>query len=199
MNSKSLRFSFSKPIIMCFLFICCGFKVTVANDHAETIIVTEDPVPVQKAIIKFLKWYKANLNKANSFPLLIKDSVGNFMVNKSACANYLNFLKSSNCISQKYIDYWKVYFEDKATELREHPIQSDIPEGFDFDFVLITQEPDLVLNQIGRTKFKTVSMNASVAMIGLKWPGKNSMQYEFEMYKTKAGWQIGYISTPNFD
>ena len=101
--------------------------------------------------------------------------------------------------SQKYIDYWQVYFADKATELRDHPGQSDMPEGFDFDFVLISQEPELVLNQIGRIKFKNISMNASVAMIGLKWPGKNSMEYEFEMYKTKSGWQIGYISTPNFD
>lgn len=195
----SIRFNLAKPIITFFLFMCCCFNYTVANNHVEMILVSEDPVPVQKTIIKFLKWYNANLNKANSFPLLIKDSAGNFMVNKPACTDYLNFLKSSNCISQKYIDHWKIYFEDKATELKDHPSQSDIPEGFDFDFVLITQEPELVLNQIERIKFKTVSMNASVAMIGLKWPGNNYMEYEFEMYKTKAGWEIGYISTPNFD
>ena len=194
-----IRFSLAKPIITCFLFVCCCFNDVFANNYEATIIITNDPTPVQQTVIKFLKWYKANLNKANSFPLLIKDSAGNFMVNKSACTDYLNFLKSSNCISQKYIDYWQVYFADKATELRDHPGQSDMPEGFDFDFVLISQEPELVLNQIGRIKFKNISMNASVAMIGLKWPGKNSMEYEFEMYKTKSGWQIGYISTPNFD
>ncbi len=156
-------------------------------------------MPVQKVIIKFLQWYKINLHKANSFQLLAKDSADNYMINKDAVTSYLNFLKSSKYISPKYIAYWQTYFDDKATELKDHPIQSDIPEGFDFDFILITQEPELVLNQINRTKFKTVSMNSTVALIELKWPGKNSMQYEFEMYKGKYGWQIGYISTPNFD
>ncbi|MEO5945270.1 MAG: hypothetical protein ABIP79_00525 [Chitinophagaceae bacterium] len=165
----------------------------------KIIMVKKDTIPAQQVIIKFLKWYKVNLNKANNFPILIKDSADNFMVNKAACTNYLNFLKTSECISQKYIEHWSIYFNDKADELIEHPLQSDVPEGFDFDLVLITQEPDLVLNQIDHIKFKTISANASVALIGLKWPGKNTVEYEFEMYKTKAGWQIGYISTPNFD
>jgi len=188
-----------KPIITCGLFFCCCLTDAVPVNREETIMVKTDPSPAQQVIIQFLKWYKANLNKANNFPILIKDSAGNFMVNKAACTSYLNFLKSSGCISQKYIEHWKIYFDDKATELKNHPLQSDVPEGFDFDFVLITQEPELVLNQISRVKFKTISMNASVALIGLKWPGNNSMEYEFEIYKTKAGWQIGYISTPNFD
>jgi len=157
------------------------------------------PSPAQQVIIKFLKWYKANLNKANSFPILIKDSADNFMVSKAACTGYLNFLKTSKCISQKYIEHWEIYFNDKASELRDHPLQSDVPEGFDFDFVLITQEPELVLDKISRLKFKTVSINKSVALIGVTLPSDSSVQYEFEMYKSKEGWQIGYISTPNFD
>lgn len=195
----NLKFRLLTPIIICFLCCCCCFNDAVAGNQTETTIVANDPTPVQQVIIKFLKWYKVNLNKANSFPFLIKDSADNFMINKTACADYLNFLKTSKCISKKYIEYWKVYFDDKAIELRDHPIQSDIPEGFDFDFILITQEPELVLNQIGKIKFKTISMNDSVALIGLTWPGKDAMKYEFEMYKTKAGWQISYISTPNFD
>jgi hypothetical protein len=197
MNGVLLRLL--KPIITCGLLLCCCLSDAVSVKREETIMVKTDPLPAQQVIIQFLKWYKTNMNKANNFPILIKDSAGNFMVNKTACTGYLNFLKSSQCISQKYIEHWKIYFDDKATELKDHPLQSDVPEGFDFDFVLITQEPELVLNQIDRVKFKTISINASVALIGLKWPGKNSMEYEFEMYKTKAGWQIAYISTPNFD
>lgn len=199
MELKGILLSLLKPVITGGLFFCCSLSEAVPFSRKETIMVKTDPQPAQQVIIQFLKWYKANLNKANNFPILIKDSTGNFMVNKAASTAYLNFLKSSRCISQKYIDHWKIYFDDKAIELKDHPLQSDVPEGFDFDFVLITQEPELVLNQIGRIKFKTISVSASVALIGLKWPGKDSMEYEFEMYKTKAGWQIGYISTPNFD
>lgn len=199
MNTNNIQRLLAKPIIVCSLLLYFCFADAASVNQDKMIILQNNPPTAQQVIIKFLKWYKVNLNKANNFPILIKDSAGNFMVNKAACANYLKFLKTSECISQKYIDHWKIYFDDKATELRDHPLQSDVPEGFDFDFILITQQPELVLSQIDRAKFKTISMNASVALIGVKWPGKNAMEYEFEMYKTKAGWQIGYISTPNFD
>ncbi|MEO5943495.1 MAG: hypothetical protein ABIP30_03600 [Ferruginibacter sp.] len=199
MNLNALQLRLVRSIIACSLVLCSCIS-NAAPQHSEKIIVGKnDLTPAQQAVVKFLKWYKVNLHKANSFPFLVKDSADNFMVNKSACSNYLNFLKSSQYISQKYMEYWKVFFDDKALELRDHPSQSDIPEGFEMDLVLITQEPELVLNKIDRIKFKTISTNNSVALIGVTWPGKDAMQYEFEMYKTKAGWQIGYISTPNFD
>jgi len=175
-------------------------KALAVNDSASNaVFVQEDPLPAKQIIIKFLQWYKVNLHKANSFPILTKDSAGNYMIDKVAYTNYLIFLKSSKCISAKYIGYWQTYFDDKAVELQKNPIQSDIPEGFDFDFVLITQEPDIVLNQLNSVQYKTASINNTVALIDLKWPGKDPMEYQFEMYKGKDGWQIGYISTPNYD
>ncbi len=78
-------------------------------------------------------------------------------------------------------------------------MQSDVPEGFDFDFVLITQEPESVLSQVNSYKFITVLMNSTVVLIGLRRSGKEFPEYEFEMYKGKDGWQIGHISAPNFD
>ncbi|MEO6229908.1 MAG: hypothetical protein ABJB11_12145 [Ferruginibacter sp.] len=199
MKINSIQLKMAKLIIICSLFVCCCFSDAVASNQEQIVVVKKDPVPVQQVIIKFLKWYKINLNKANNFPILIKDSADNFMLNKAASTSYLNFLKSSQCISQKYIELWKVFFDDKSSELRDHPNQSDIPEGFDMDFVLITQEPDIILNKIANLKFKIVSMNEKVALIGVRLPSDKSVQYEFEMYKTKAGWQIGYISTPNYD
>ncbi|MEO7045416.1 MAG: hypothetical protein ABI091_08950 [Ferruginibacter sp.] len=196
-NDSQLRLV--RLFIICSLFVCCSFTDAVAINREQMTAVKKDPVPAQQAIVQFLKWYKINLNKANNFPILVKDSADNYMVNKAACTDYLNFLKTSQCISQKYVEYWKVFFNDKASELRDHPIQSDIPEGFDMDLVLITQEPDIILNKIGNLKFKIVSMNEKVALIGVRLPSDKSVQYEFEMYKSKAGWQIGYISSPNYD
>jgi len=199
MKINSIQLRLAKAFITSILVFCSCFSYGRQFNSAEMMIVKNDPVPAQQVIIQFLKWYKTNLNKASNFPFLVKDSAGNFMVNKSACNNYLDFLKTSKCISQKYIEYWKVFFDDKASELRDHPMQSDIPEGFDMDFVLITQEPDIVLNKIANLKFKIVSMNEKVALIGVRLPSDKSVQYEFEMYKSKAGWQIGYISTLNYD
>ncbi len=199
MKINGIQLRLARVGITCVLAFCICFSYGRQLISAEMMIEKNEPVRAQQVIIQFLKWYKTNLNKANNFPFLVKDSAGNFMVNKSACNNYLDFLKTSKCISQKYVEYWKVFFDDKASELRDHPIQSDIPEGFDMDFVLITQEPDIILNKIANLKFKIVSMNEKVALIGVTLPSDKSVQYEFEMYKNKGGWQIGYISTPNYD
>ncbi|MEO6915070.1 MAG: hypothetical protein ABI151_04950 [Chitinophagaceae bacterium] len=153
----------------------------------------------KEVIIQFLKWYKINLTKANSFQFVKKDSAGNFMVNKPAYTRYLTFLRTSKCLSPRYIAYWQSFFDDKAIGLQSNPVQSDIPDGFDFDLVLITQEPELILYHIGQTKFKTISLSDTHAVIGLSWPLEHGMQYNIEMHKGKLGWQIEYIATPNFD
>ncbi|MEO5889325.1 MAG: hypothetical protein ABIQ31_03690 [Ferruginibacter sp.] len=165
----------------------------------EIEVVVSDSTKVQINITGFLRWYKDNYKKANSFPLLIKDKADNFMVNKTAYTDYLAFLNSSNYLSPKYIGYWETFFIDKEKELNKNKIKSDIPDGFDFDLVLITQEPDILLNKIDSIKFNITSMNDSVALVGMRLPSDSSIEYEFEMYKTKNTWQIGYISTPNYD
>ena len=199
MNKKFFKNKIKK-IVISYLFICCCYVCNAASAPGDKIGFANNELPTaQQVVVKFLKWYKANLTKANNFHFLKKDSVGNYMVDRTAANSYLSFMKSSGCIAQQYIDYWKVYFDDKAIQLKGEPMQSDVPEGFDFDLVLITQEPELILNKIERLKFKTISMKGSTAIISMKCPGDDSIDYEFEMHKTKTGWQIGYISTSNYD
>lgn len=173
--------------------------VPLVYNQTIQILENRDSISAQKVITKFLQWYKENINEANSFPILIKDSGNNYMVNKKAVTDYLNFIKSSKCISPKYIAYWQKFFDDKAVQLKKDKIQSDIPDDFDFDFVLITQEPDLILNQLSHIEFKIISVSTKGALISVSWSGKELMKYEFEMHKTNGSWQIDYISTLNFD
>ncbi|MEO6818999.1 MAG: hypothetical protein ABI204_04690 [Ginsengibacter sp.] len=153
----------------------------------------------KEVTIRFLKWYKMNLEKVNKFPILIKDSTDNYMVNTKACGNYLKILNSSKCLSPRYIAYWRSYLEDRATDLQNNPVKSDIPEGFDLDFVLITQEPELILDHISEARFTTYSQDKNLARIGISWPKKADMDYTIELSKNKSGWQIDFISAPNFD
>ena len=167
--------------------------------QADIRVVTNDSTKVQKNVADFLRWYKANYKKANSFPLLAKDAAGNFLVDKAAYTDYLNFLNSSNLVSSRFIGYWKTFFIDKEAELRKNKIKSDIPDGFDFDLILITQEPELILSKIDSIHFNIASMNDSVALVGLTLPSDSLISYEVEMYKKNNNWQVGYISTPNYD
>ncbi|MES1181996.1 MAG: hypothetical protein ABUL44_04285 [Flavobacterium sp.] len=171
----------------------------ISSTNNKTNILANDSLEANQRIISFLQWYKINLNKANNFPLLGKDSKGYYIVNKKACADYLDYLESSRSISTTYIGYWKRFFDDKAITLQKDKIKTDVPEGFDMDFVLITQEPEIILNNIDSLQFTTVSLNSTMALIGVNLPSDDSVQYEFEMRKNAGIWQIDYISTPNYD
>jgi hypothetical protein len=202
MNTIKLRL---QQVVITSAFFCC-FAFNFPPPDKESVIKSKgsagavnDSVNIKANIVAFLRWYKTNLNKAASFPLLSKDSQDYFMVNRKACTAYLAFLKSSKYISTKYIGYWQRYFDDKAADLKKEKIRSDVPEGFDMDFVLITQEPELILDAIDSLKLTVVSMNRTMAVIGVILPSDTTVDYEFEMAKTKQGWQINYISTQNFD
>ena len=202
MNSTKLRLL--QPVIAAAFLCCFAFTYhpviieakTKSNEAAVTI---NDSVKIKANIIAFLRWYKVNLNKAAGFPLLAKDSKNYYMVNRKACTDYLAFLQTSKYISAEYVGHWQRYFDDKAADLKKEKIKSDIPEGFDMDFVLITQEPEIILDKIGTLKLTVVSMNKTLAVISVLLPSDSTVDYEFEMAKTKDGWQINYISTQNFD
>ncbi|MEO6000995.1 MAG: hypothetical protein ABIN89_29380 [Chitinophagaceae bacterium] len=165
----------------------------------EVVVVKSDSAQVQANITDFLIWYKLHYKTLIAFPILGKNSLGNFMVNKTAYTGFLNFLTRSNFIAPQYIGLWRIFFEDKEAELKQNPLRTGIPEGFDFDFVLITAQPQILLNKIDSIQYNITSMSDSAALVGVKWPDTNLAEYEFEMFKSKEGWQIGYISTPNFD
>lgn len=186
--------------------LLCSNPVAVEL-FAQSPAVVKKPVATVKTnadqvkdnITAFLKWYNTNIHAANNFKLLVKDSNNNYMIDQKASADYLNFLKSSKFISDQYIGYWKTYFDDRATAMKNEPMKEDMPEGFDMDFILLTQEPELLLNRISKIKYKIMSINSKAALVSVKIPGKEEQAYEFEMAKTQAGWQISYISTPNYD
>lgn len=183
-------------------FLCgYAFKTLPVDKVADTRITlrADDSLNATKSITGFLRWYKTNMQKVNRFTLLPKNKKGYYVVDEKACAGYLAFLKSSGFVAPKYIGYWQRYFHDKAVSIAKEKLRSDIPEGFDMDLVLLTQEPDLVVKEIDKLQFTVVSINKEAAVMGMKVPADSSIQYEFEMYKRGKAWQIGYISTPNYD
>jgi len=204
--NKNMKFKSFQSTILLILLVALFYSCTVSDNAPETGIPTinivtqgADSAKAIKNITGFLHWYKNNLHKANAFPLLAKDTKGYYTVNAKACTAYLAFLKTSQFISAKYIDDWQTYFNDKAATLRKEKIESDIPEGFDMDFVLLTQEPEILLNAIGELQFNLISISNKAAVISARLAADSTIQYDFEMTNSKGAWEIDYISTPNFD
>lgn len=158
-------------------------------------VFANDTLALQETVKAFLMWYKTNYTQANSFGLTYQDKQGNYNVALGNCDLYLNFLKSSGYISDTYMGLWKKYFEDKAIYLKENLSSEGPPEGFEFDLVLITQEPELVLNTINDKLFAVVENSGTKAV--LQMGGEEG--YDFDMVKENGKWMIAYIATMNYD
>ncbi|MGB4959856.1 MAG: hypothetical protein WBO36_10305 [Saprospiraceae bacterium] len=154
-----------------------------------------DSIAITKTIKGFLLWYKSNYKKANSVGFTKSDNKGNYVVDMVACNKYLSILKSSTFISESYISDWRKYFESKSESFKDNPQNEGAPEGFDMDLVLITQEPELILNNVKHLKFRVKEMHKSTAIMEVV----GDSPYNFEMSKIKGKWMIDYIGSENYD
>lgn len=202
-----MKFNFFSSSIALFLvgytvFLSSSFKSRVeAASH-----LSKEEVRFQKqnrAAIgnarDFLYWYRDNLKKANSFPMLTKDSRGYCQVNMPACKKYLEFLNSSELLSPQYFADSQVFFDSAAKRIAADHLTDEVPEDFDLDLVLGTQEPELILSKIDSLRFIVVSMSDSSALMNVNLPSDPTVSYQFEMVKKKYSWKIGNISIPDYE
>ncbi|MBK8699251.1 MAG: hypothetical protein IPN29_06760 [Saprospiraceae bacterium] len=172
-----------------------GTTETQTLDKRQTLAAVSDSSQMVTSIKGFLTWYKKNYKKANSFGLTGVDGGGNYIVNATGCKQYLAFLKSSGYISDTYTTLWQTYFNSKEEAFTINPQNEGPPEGFDFDLVLITQEPELIWNAIPKLKFRIIEHHGNKALIEMT----GEWIYEIDLSKNKGKWQIDYIATTNFD
>jgi len=165
------------------------------DENSLTTTNTSDTLLMIQTVKEFLHWYKINYKQANSFGFTYQDKQGNYQVSISQGEEYLKFLKSSGFISEKYVEAWYKYFKDKAQYLQENLQNEGPPEGFEFDLVLITQEPELVLNEINNLQFVVLENTGDKAILQIV----GELGYDFELIKENGKWMIEYISTMNYD
>ncbi len=181
------------------LVSCKQPTIAKTPDEPSTPIKIEsnqnDTVAIQQVVRSFIHWYKDHYQEVNSVKFLYQDQAKTYQVNLNECTQYLKKLESSGFISQEYIQAWNKYFVDKAAYLKENPEKEGPPEGFEFDLVLITQEPELVWNAIDSItiEVKLQSQEKAVATLTGDFP------YEIELSKINGNWKIDYIATMNYD
>jgi hypothetical protein len=168
----------------------------VLEAHKPIQHESNDRLTAIKNIKGFLNWYKDHYAIINDIGLTKSDPKGYYMVDEKACGNYLEYLKSSGFISESYISDWGKYFTSKVQYFKEQPQNEGPPEGFEMDLILLTQEPEVVLNAIDKLKFKTTTIKGNTAVIEVS--NAYSM-YDFEMSKIDGKWMIDYIATQNYD
>lgn len=153
-----------------------------------------DSTQIVHTIQSFLKWYKINYRKSSEFRLVGTDKNGNYFVNKKNCKKYLKHLKSSGLISDVYINHWNQYFSEMDKNFRENPQNEGPPEGFDYDLVTDTQEPDLLYNAGDQLQFhiQQIEKNHAVIITSDIW------NHRFALSKSGGKWRIDSINVMGY-
>lgn len=163
----------------------CHSQIISDTHHASN----NDSVIITNCIKGFFTWYKSNYSKANDYRLVGTDDNGYYFVDKKVCEKYLRLLKSSKFLSDNYLSAWRKYFEERTQNFKNNPQNEGPPEGFDYDLVTSTQEPDLVYDAVDRLNFKIVEIadkKAVVQMIG-EWT------FSIKLSKVRGKWLIDEI------
>jgi hypothetical protein len=182
-----------------FLISCCLIMLLPSNSEAQMsdsgndIKSKHNNTEPTGVIYGFLEWYKNNYIRLYEYRLTVTDSSGNYQVDKKACEGYLSELKASGFISDEYLKLWNRYFDDQSVKFKMYTQNEGPPEGFDFDLVLHTQEPEVVCKVLKNMKFtyKEKSDGKVVVHADTGWP---DWIYVFELTRINHHWYIDYIS-----
>ena len=160
-------------------------------DHFEA----RDSTKAIQTIQQFLFWYKKNYWEVNKTGLSFVNKKGFYEVDSAACARYLDLLMDSGYLSSNYKKLWQDYFYSKAEWWKINPQTEGPPEGFDYDLVLLTQEPELFFDKPDSLLYKVEEITPTLAVISVK----ADWTLFFEMTDEKGKWKIDYISGEGFD
>lgn len=164
-------------------------KAHPKNETTHTIV----PKHLIQPIEGFLTWYKNNYFRLYQYSLTYTDDSGHYQVDTNHCKQFLNELKSTGFISDVYVQLWKKYFDDQAKNFKINIQNEGPPEGFDMDLVLLTQEPEEVLNYITTLRYEIFDMDdqSAVVIIHTRW---EEWKYIIELSNIEGKWLIDYIS-----
>lgn len=149
-------------LLMSAVFLCWGCnsgsnnsKHTTKKDSTTATAASDTATPAVAAVRKFLNWYKQEHNGLDTILLVDftgKGKTAQYRVNFPNADQYLQRLKASGYLSDSYISHQQQYFKKADETLVAHKQKSGPPEGFDYDLVLFSQDPDAVLQNIQALK-----------------------------------------------
>ncbi|UOQ70067.1 hypothetical protein [Hymenobacter cellulosilyticus] len=168
---------------------------------ASTTPATE-PAPAQ-TVRRFVTWY---IQKADSLP-------GNFVLNSEASDStkfyavdfpgteeWLRAVQQSGTVSPAYLAQWRAYFRRYDDTLRLHPQNDGPPAGFDYDFLLLTQEAEETATDLQAGKFIVTQQQGAHAHVQVRGPQHETYQagLDFDLSQQADGrWLIDKISVPD--
>jgi len=151
--------------------------------------LSPDEAQARQTVISFLNWYKNNIQEANRIQLVNQTQGKPYSVNLKNGERYLTYLKSSQLLTDAYLNQWRVFFKERQEGFRQSPQDEGPPTGFDYDLVLLTQDVDMQLAAL-----KSMKMGKAVISNG-KATVEFTLQdaYEFRLMRRNGRWLINEI------
>jgi len=189
MDMKSIKnFITILAAVVFLVFIPCTTNSQTGKEIQPDL--TKEPV---KTVVDFLKWYRENHEKISKIQMVnmppVEDTNSFYTVNFEEIEGYLTLLKKSGFVSDRYLQQWRDYFKKASKKLEENPMNDGPPGGFEFDFVLWTQEIDETLEAVNDPKLisSKITQNKAVVKIDIL------MRLEFKLSKQNGKWRIDDI------
>lgn len=189
-----------KRFIYVILFVCFFSSCSLIGSKKETKIgkrkvkgiVNIDSVTCATNTINFFNWYKETYDSIWKYSWIISienDSSIVFSLDTSKSNRYLRILQKSGFVSQNYIDNWRRKIKKSESELGN----SDIPDGFDYDYILLTQETEEALANIDSLKIINYRKKKGKVEIN------TSLHLKIIFIKQKNVWLIDSIINNGFN
>lgn len=183
-------------ILISWLFLLNSF-VSYAQPKKEVVLI-------KHSVLTFLKWHKyeeAKFSKEN-YSLLQGGTLAskmNLSIDYTGVEKFVHHMKSSNLVSNNYLNGLRGYFMQIGNELeiQQRKPSDDIVkvDGLDLDIVLQSFEPELILDHIDNGVFKKVRIVGDKALVLFFIPDYN-ISMNFVLSKVEGVWlldQIDYL------
>ncbi len=179
------------PIILILSLGSCSSDTTSKPDDSSASPVLTRPAASavapafgpENTVRDFLNWYSKNqstlpgnfVDHADG-----RDTTKSYSVNFNVTERWLAAVDSSRAVSPVYIRHWRTYFKQYADTLRLHKQHDGPPSGFEYDFLLLSQEPEEKVAELKAGTFITRLSSPNQAIVTAFGP-----QHE--------GWREGMI------
>ena len=153
------------------------------------LFTATDSVVVTQTVMTFLTWYKAHIGAISQIQLVNQVPGKPYSVNLKNGERYLAYLRTSNLLTDSYLDEWRLFFNQRDEGFLANPQVEGPPTGFEYDLVLLNQDVDQQLNSLKLLKIEKVTVARSRATVQFSLLGV----YEFRLVRRNNRWLINEI------
>jgi hypothetical protein len=156
----------------------------------------------EQAVKAYLNWYATHHEEFN--PNFIEgggeDTTSFYAVDQTVAEDWLTRLHQSGHFSTAYVQRWRSYIQSYADTLQKHPQNDGPPEGFSYDLLMLSQEPDTRLTELQKGTFSTRYAGPTSATVRARGTQHEGWRegLDFALTKNTSGkWLIDSINVPD--